>query len=117
MDPLAAELDRMVAEKARVEATREQSREDGFHAEATQELIRLNALAGNADLTWFMQTYLAPLVERERLAALTPEKAAIQGPVAANRHEIAEQMLSMLERKRTEAETVVDGILARRNSR
>lgn len=111
MDPLAATLNRLQEQEQLAEQVAAETREQDERAAAAQAVVRLAKLSSDADLQWFIDTYLRPKVEAERLAALDPKKAGLLGPLAANRFEIADELVEALKVESARAQAKLDAIL------
>lgn len=111
-DPLAAVLDKRLEEQALAQTIAAETREQDERASAAQSVVRLAKLVEDADLQWFLDTYLRPKVEAERLAALDPKKAGLQGPVHAHRFEIGRELVEALKVEHDRAQAKLDAILA-----
>ena len=95
-DPLAHVLDALSSSQEDAQSIADQSRDAQERQETAQNFLRLDNLTRDADVGWFFETYLRPILVTEEKAALNPTSAAIQGPVHANRHEVAKAAVDML---------------------
>ncbi len=112
-DPLAASLDKLLAQRDAAAAAENRIREEEEHKEIAIVYTRLSALKENKDVSWFINTYLVPLMRVEAERALNPATAGEQGPLAANRYELAATMVGMLSLRHREAGAAVEAMLGK----
>ena len=77
-----------------------QLQEERHQQEARVRSARCEALAENEDFKWFLSECVAPLVIRERNNALDVGLSVEKRNEAAHRHDIAGQILGLLETER-----------------
>lgn len=115
-DPLAPHLDALLERTEQQKEAVEAARQQEERAAAVEAVTRLDALAANPDVQWFIETFLRPLVKKESDACHDPKRAILQGAKHAERYEIAREMVEMLVNEQRRAQSVIDSIVAAENS-
>lgn len=102
-----ADLDSALRQRANEIKTMESARAEDRQANAAAHLLalaaRLEKLVDDEELKWFLGTYVLPLVEAERKAALDVLRLPSERDASAQRHDIANLLLHLLPDKAAEA--------------
>jgi hypothetical protein len=95
-----ADLDSALRQRAReiadVEARQSAEQRQAAAAQVMHEAGRLLKLAANEEVTWFLETYMRPIVEAERAAALDIQRSAAERDHAAQRFDLGNALLHLL---------------------
>jgi hypothetical protein len=102
-----ADLDFALRQRARdlagVEARRAAGERQAAAAQLMAEAGRLEKLAANEEVKWFLESYVRPLIEAERKAALDVRRSAAERDNSAQRHDLGHTLLHLLATRAAEA--------------
>jgi len=111
-----ADLDSALRQRAReiadLAARQTAEQRQAAAVQVMNEAGRLLKLAANEEVKWFLESYMRPLVEAERTAALEVKRSAAERDNSAHRFELGNLLLHLLEAKAEEARTRAQAINA-----
>lgn len=90
------------AQHAAIRATNDAAEQQ--RRQSAAEADRLRALRDNAEVQWFLETHVAPIVAREQREALDIARTAAQRDISAHRCVLAEELHGLLVKLTAEKE-------------
>jgi hypothetical protein len=96
MADLDSALRQRAHELAIIQAREAAAKQDAAIAQLSLEAGRLEKLASNEEVKWFLETYMRPLVEAEHAAALDLSRSAAERDNSAHRYNLGRTLLELL---------------------
>src|SRR5258708_3019734 len=101
------DLDSALRQRAReisaAEARQALERQQAAAVQLMAEAGRLEKLAANEEVRWFLETYRRPIVDAERKAALDIQRTAAERDNSAHRYDLGQTLLGLLATKVAES--------------
>ena len=96
MADLDSALRQRAHELALTKAREDAARQEAAVTQLSQEAARLEKLAVNGEVKWFLESYVRPLVDAEHSAALDLTRSAAERDNSAHRYGLGRMLLELL---------------------